>query len=96
MPQRGRMSFDRPEDLLYISELAKRLRCSEKVVRAAVRSGELKSYTTGSQRQRVFAGDAIAWIRTSREVAPTATAAGHLHARRVVSRKLGARKQCRT
>ncbi len=83
------MTFDRPEDLLYISELAKRLRCSEKVVRAAVRSGELKSYTTGSQRQRVFVADAMAWIRTCREVTRTPSA-GRLHARRVVSRKLRA------
>ena len=89
------MTFDRPEDLLYISELAKRLRCSEKVIRSAIRGGELRSYTTGSQRQRVFVGDAIEWIRATREVT-TATAAGRLHARRVVSRKLSAAKRGRT
>ena len=39
------MTLERPEDLLYVRELAKRLRCSEKVIRVAIRSGELKSYT---------------------------------------------------
>ena len=90
------MTFDRPEDLLYISELAKRLRCSEKVIRSAIRGGQLRSYTTGSQRQRVFVGDAIEWLRTTREVTTTATAAGRLHARRVVSRKLSGAKRGRT
>lgn len=53
-------------DLISIREAARELHCAERVLRAAVRKGELPAFRLGKRTLRIERGELHEWVRSKR------------------------------